>query len=90
MGFSIFASFLVSCMDSEFIICTNLTYFRPLSRIQEIYRGCEGMMPYYNGHVPGEQFRIGKTYGTATRNAKRAIQRSLHVPLCTPIRRSGL
>jgi len=58
-------------------------YCRPLNRIQTIYHGCEGMVPLYGGHVPGEQFRYGKTYGTSTRNAKRAIQTELLGPLCS-------
>lgn len=44
------------------------------------------MLPNYNGHVPGEQFRIGKTYGTATRNAKRVLEQPAYGPLCMSTR----
>uniref|UniRef100_A0A1I8N5G0 Ciliary microtubule inner protein 2A-C-like domain-containing protein n=1 Tax=Musca domestica TaxID=7370 RepID=A0A1I8N5G0_MUSDO len=35
-----------------------------------IYHRTIGMMPNYAGHVPGEAFAIGRTYGNATVNAK--------------------
>ncbi|XP_073829010.1 CIMIP2 protein GA14893 [Musca autumnalis] len=35
-----------------------------------IYQRTNGMIPKYAGHVPGEAFTIGRTYGNATVNAK--------------------
>ncbi|OXA51739.1 protein FAM166B [Folsomia candida] len=58
----------------------------PTGRVQTIYQHCEGLIPYYGGHAPGEQFRIGVTYGTATRNAKSAIQPAMLKPLCYPLK----
>jgi len=54
--------------------------------LQEIYKHCEGMLPNYQGHVPGEQFRIGVTYGTSTRNAKSVLSPDMLRPLCFPLR----
>jgi len=61
-------------------------FSHPQNRVQEIYRHCEGMIPSYQGHVPGAAFRNGVTYGTATRNPKRSMQPSLHKPLCFPLK----
>ncbi|XP_075157031.1 CIMIP2 protein GA14893 [Haematobia irritans] len=36
-----------------------------------IYHRTIGMIPRYAGHVPGEAFTIGRTFGNATVNAKR-------------------
>ncbi|XP_013104479.2 UPF0605 protein GA14893-like [Stomoxys calcitrans] len=44
--------------------CPNLGQF-------VIYHRTIGMIPKYSGHVPGEAFTIGCTYGNATVNAKR-------------------
>ncbi|XP_046399503.1 UPF0605 protein GA14893-like [Ischnura elegans] len=35
-----------------------------------IYPTHVGLIPKYGGHVPGETFRFGRTYGNATRDAK--------------------
>jgi len=61
-------------------------FSHPPNRVQEIYRHCEGMIPNYQGHVPGAIFRTGVTYGTATRNPKRHMEPALHKPLCFPVR----
>jgi len=31
------------------------------------------MIPRYGGHVPGNKFRVGNTYGRATIDAKRHL-----------------
>lgn len=41
-----------------------------------IYHRTIGMVPSYAGHVPGELFSFGRTYGNATIDAKRWL--SLH------------
>lgn len=38
-----------------------------------IYHRTTGMIPKYAGHVPGEAFTFGRTYGNATVDAKRWI-----------------
>ncbi|XP_069685802.1 CIMIP2 protein CG18335-like [Periplaneta americana] len=40
----------------------------------EIYHKHVGLIPNYQGHVPGAQFRYGKTYGSDTRDAKRWLR----------------
>ncbi|XP_046740204.1 UPF0605 protein CG18335-like [Diprion similis] len=40
----------------------------------EIYHKHVGMIPNYQGHVPGESFRFGKTFGADTRDAKRWLR----------------
>uniref|UniRef100_A0A1A9W9F8 Ciliary microtubule inner protein 2A-C-like domain-containing protein n=1 Tax=Glossina brevipalpis TaxID=37001 RepID=A0A1A9W9F8_9MUSC len=44
--------------------CPNSTQF-------VIYHQSVGMIPNYAGHVPGEAYSFGRTYGNATVNAKR-------------------
>ncbi|XP_055375434.1 protein FAM166B-like [Condylostylus longicornis] len=39
----------------------------------EIYIKDKGMIPNYTGHVPGERFEIGKSYGKSTLNAKNKL-----------------
>lgn len=81
----------MSC-SSESNQCSSSNYptvnahSSPTGRVQTIYQHCEGLIPYYGGHAPGEQFRIGVTYGTATRNAKSAIQPAMLKPLCYPLK----
>ncbi|CAH1786661.1 unnamed protein product [Owenia fusiformis] len=36
-----------------------------------IYRKETGQVPHYTGHVPGEKFRYGNTFGHSTTNARR-------------------
>eukprot|EP00057_Strongylocentrotus_purpuratus_P012709 XP_011667183.1 PREDICTED: protein FAM166B-like [Strongylocentrotus purpuratus] len=36
-----------------------------------IYPIESGLVPHYTGHIPGEKFRYGTTFGHSTRNAKR-------------------
>lgn len=38
-----------------------------------VYHRTTGMIPNYAGHVPGEAFTFGRTYGNATVDAKRWI-----------------
>uniref|UniRef100_A0A0A9X5F1 Ciliary microtubule inner protein 2A-C-like domain-containing protein n=1 Tax=Lygus hesperus TaxID=30085 RepID=A0A0A9X5F1_LYGHE len=40
----------------------------------EIYHKHVGMLPDYGGHVPGSKFRVGKTFGNDTRDAKRWLR----------------
>ncbi|KAK9498699.1 hypothetical protein O3M35_003275 [Rhynocoris fuscipes] len=40
----------------------------------KIYSEKYGLIPNYEGFVPGFQFKVGKTYGEATRDAKRWIR----------------
>lgn len=40
----------------------------------EIYHTHLGQMPNYTGHIPGAQFRYGKTYGNDTIDAKRWLR----------------
>ncbi|KAK2574990.1 hypothetical protein KPH14_008748 [Odynerus spinipes] len=40
----------------------------------EIYHKHVGMLPNYLGHVPGEIFRFGKTFGADTKDAKRWLR----------------
>ncbi|OAD57336.1 hypothetical protein WN48_02262 [Eufriesea mexicana] len=39
-----------------------------------LYHKHVGMLPNYLGHVPGETFRFGKTFGTDTKDAKRWLR----------------
>ncbi|XP_071481424.1 ciliary microtubule inner protein 2B-like [Diadema antillarum] len=36
-----------------------------------IYPVDSGLVPHYTGHIPGQKFRYGTTFGHSTRNAKR-------------------
>ncbi|XP_052839148.1 protein FAM166B [Drosophila gunungcola] len=38
-----------------------------------IYPRVVGMIPRYGGHVPGNKFRVGNTYGRSTIDAKRHL-----------------
>ncbi|XP_017780583.1 PREDICTED: UPF0605 protein CG18335 [Nicrophorus vespilloides] len=40
----------------------------------DIYPRHMGQLPNYAGHIPGEKFRFGKTYGNDTRDAKRWLR----------------
>ncbi|XP_022920071.1 CIMIP2 protein CG18335-like [Onthophagus taurus] len=40
----------------------------------EIYHKHVGLLPNYAGHIPGQIFRYGKTYGNDTRDAKRWLR----------------
>ncbi|XP_041368533.1 protein FAM166B-like [Gigantopelta aegis] len=37
---------------------------------KQIYTVGVGMIPDYTGHIPGQKFRYGQTFGTSTENAK--------------------
>nr|CAD7590749.1 unnamed protein product [Timema genevievae] len=54
----------------------NVTRFDPPLALQPtvIYHKHVGLVPNYLGHVPGEMFRFGKTYGNDTRDAKRWLR----------------
>uniref|UniRef100_A0ABD2WMN7 Ciliary microtubule inner protein 2A-C-like domain-containing protein n=1 Tax=Trichogramma kaykai TaxID=54128 RepID=A0ABD2WMN7_9HYME len=43
----------------------------------EIYQKNTPILPKYTGHVPGFQFSIGKTYGTATKAAHHTLEEHL-------------
>ncbi|KAL0965567.1 hypothetical protein UPYG_G00283030 [Umbra pygmaea] len=40
-----------------------------LPSIHTIYPSQRGLLPYYTGHVPGYEFKYGKTFGQLTHNA---------------------
>lgn len=65
-----------------FILPKNVNLSSNCYRGPILYPTSDALIPYYQGHVPGEQFRIGLTYGTSTYNAKRAIKPETHIPLC--------
>lgn len=46
------------------------------ARSFKIYHRTTGMIPNYTGHVPGEMFKFGKTYGKNTINAKKELTRA--------------
>ncbi len=58
----------------------------PPGRSHIIYPATEGMIPVYQGHVPGERFSVGLTFWNSTRNAKSFVQPDMLRPLCFPIR----
>ncbi|XP_028410962.1 protein FAM166B-like isoform X1 [Dendronephthya gigantea] len=39
-----------------------------------LYLKDTGMVPHYTGHVPGEKFRYGQTFGFSTKNARQPIE----------------
>lgn len=51
-------------------------YVSPPTASFEIYHKTDGMIPNYAGHVPGEVFQFGSTYGKHTVNAKQWLQKS--------------
>ncbi|XP_065172664.1 CIMIP2 protein CG18335-like [Atheta coriaria] len=47
----------------------------PLAIISHhVYQRHVGLLPNYGGHVPGEKFRFGNTFGNDTRDAKRWLR----------------
>ncbi|XP_071439796.1 CIMIP2 protein CG18335 [Hetaerina americana] len=52
----------------------GLNTYPRLSAGTIIYPTHVGLIPKYGGHVPGETFRYGRTYGNATRDAKRWLR----------------
>lgn len=42
---------------------------KPVENIKPIYYKDSGMVPHYTGHIPGEKFRYGRTFGHSTTNA---------------------
>ncbi|XP_038045614.1 protein FAM166B-like [Patiria miniata] len=45
-----------------------------------IYPTESGLVPHYTGHIPGQKFRYGTTFGHSTRNAKR-VQAGMGEPI---------
>jgi len=42
---------------------------KPVENTKPIYYKDSGMVPHYTGHIPGEKFRYGRTFGHSTTNA---------------------
>jgi len=42
---------------------------KPVENSKPIYYKDSGMVPHYTGHIPGEKFRYGRTFGHSTTNA---------------------
>ncbi|GFO46787.1 protein fam166b-like [Plakobranchus ocellatus] len=40
---------------------------------KRLYPQHSGMIPRYTGHVPGERFRFGATYGCSTEDARKVL-----------------
>ncbi|XP_033121935.1 protein FAM166B-like [Anneissia japonica] len=50
----------------------KLTRLSPVRKeFRRIYTLDTGLVPHYTGHIPGQKFRYGTTFGHSTRNAKR-------------------
>ncbi|XP_017769917.1 PREDICTED: protein FAM166B [Nicrophorus vespilloides] len=49
--------------DPPLIIQPSTIYYRHI-----------GQVPNYSGHIPGEIFRFGRTYGNDTKDAKRWLR----------------
>lgn len=52
-----------------------ITIHRPEVNIRDsklIYPVESGLVPHYTGHIPGQKFRYGNTFGHSTENAKRS------------------
>lgn len=49
---------------------------RPVNTTQ-VYPVESGLVPHYTGHIPGEKFRYGNTFGHSTENALRHPSRAL-------------
>lgn len=50
-----------------------ITIHRPENKVQDtklIYPVESGLVPHYTGHIPGQKFRYGGTFGHSTENAK--------------------
>ena len=59
---------------------------RPIAEIIEtkpIYYQDSGMVPHYTGHVPGEKYRYGRTFGHSTTNAIEQVKSRAAVQKCT-------
>ncbi|KAJ8039274.1 hypothetical protein HOLleu_16934 [Holothuria leucospilota] len=50
-----------------------------------IYPIDSGLVPNYTGHIPGEKFRYGTTFGHSTRNAKR-ISKGPPIAVCNGLK----
>ncbi|XP_055609427.1 UPF0605 protein CG18335-like isoform X2 [Uranotaenia lowii] len=48
---------------------------QPPSAANEIYLKNTGLVPTYEGHIPGAMFRFGKTFGNDSRDAKRCLMK---------------
>lgn len=51
-----------------------ITIHRPEAKVHDsklIYPVESGLVPHYTGHIPGQKFRYGETFGHSTENAKR-------------------
>eukprot|EP00116_Pleurobrachia_bachei_P008448 sb/3468710/ len=46
---------------------------RPIMVRREVYPKASGMVPHYTGHIPGEKFRYGNTFGMSTDAALRSM-----------------
>lgn len=52
----------------------SITIQRPEAKVKDtklIYPVESGLVPHYTGHIPGQKFRYGETFGHSTENAKR-------------------
>lgn len=59
------------------IINTGVGASVPSAPCHKIYHRNIGLIPNYGGHVPGAMFRIGQTYGSDSRDAKRCLSGNL-------------
>ncbi|CAD7076896.1 unnamed protein product [Hermetia illucens] len=54
----------------------NDAFAKERSAIFDIYKKDSGLIPNYAGHVPGSDFRFGKTFGYDSFNAKQWLRKS--------------
>ena len=51
---------------------------REAPQIKPIYPVETGLVPQYTGHIPGQKFRYGDTFGNSTRNARAKVHKTRH------------
>ncbi|XP_053665424.1 UPF0605 protein CG18335-like [Anopheles marshallii] len=61
--------------DWEPITLAGAGTTQPSARVNEIYHKTIGLLPNYQGHVPGAMFRFGKTFGNDSKDAKKYLKR---------------